>query len=150
MRVLFVCTGNACRSQMAEGFARQLLAGSVTAFSAGVAPKGLDPKAVAVMAEVGVDISNARSKALSELPDLNFDVVITLCDQAGAACPHIPGPGRHMHAGFADPPVLAAGAATEEEALDQYRRVRDAIREYIVGLPQRLAEPWQPLQPKLV
>ena len=150
MRILFVCTGNACRSQMAEGFARALWGETMTALSAGVTPKGLDPRAVTVMAEVGVDISAQTSKALSELPHLDFDAVITLCDQAGAACPNVPGPGRHIHAGFQDPPELAAGAATEEEALAPYRRVRDAIRDYVLQLPQRLAEPWEPLRPKLL
>ena len=138
MRILFVCTGNACRSQMAEGFARSLLGTSVVAYSAGVAPKGLDARAVAVMAEAGVDISGHRSKAVSELPDVSFDAIVTLCDEAGAACPFVPGSGTRIHAGFPDPPVLAAGAATEEEALSHYRRVRDAIRAFVLELPARL------------
>lgn len=141
MRILFVCTGNACRSQMAEGFARALPGGGLEAFSAGVTPKGLDPRAIAVMAEVGVDISHQRSKAVSELPHLAFDAIITLCDQAGAACPYVPGPGLRIHASFEDPPALAEGAATTEEALGHYRRVRDAIRVFVEALPARLAVP---------
>jgi len=147
MRILFVCTGNACRSQMAEGFARALLHDVLTPFSAGVAPSGLDPRAVAVMAEAGVDISGQRSKAVSELPDVPFDVVVTLCGQSGDACPYVPGAGRRIHAGFDDPPALAAGAASEEEALDHYRRVRDAIRNFVLDLPARLAASEQPEDP---
>lgn len=139
MRILFVCTGNACRSQMAEGFARALLGSAVTAFSAGLTPKGLDPRAVTVMAEAGVDISGQHSKALAELPNVPFDVVVTLCGAAGESCPYVPGAGRRIHAGFDDPPVLAARAASEEEAREPYRRVRDAIRDFVLGLPERLA-----------
>lgn len=138
MRILFVCTGNACRSQMAEGFARELRGDVLTAFSAGVVPSGLDPRAVAVMAEAGVDISGQRSKAIADLPEVSFDAVVTLCGQAQESCPFVPGPVRRVHAGFDDPPSLAAGAATEEEALEHYRRVRDAIREFVLGLPGNL------------
>jgi len=111
MRILFVCTGNACRSQMAEGFARALLGPAVTAFSAGLTPKGLDPRAVTVMAEAGVDIAGQRSKSITALPDVPFDVVVTLCGEGGETCPYVPGAGRRIHAGFDDPPALAAKAA---------------------------------------
>lgn len=138
--VLFVCTGNSCRSQMAEGFARALGGGALAAYSAGVAPTGLDPRAVAVMAEVGVDISGQRAKTVDELPaGLAFDLVVTLCGGAREACPFVPGKARRLHAGFDDPPALAAGAASENEALDHYRRVRDAIRDFVRDLPGRLA-----------
>jgi arsenate reductase (thioredoxin) len=134
LKVLFVCTGNACRSQMAEGFARALRGDVLAPFSAGVAPAGLDPRAVAVMAEAGVDISGQRSKPVEALPPTPFDLVVTLCGNARDTCPYIPGPARRLHAGFDDPPSLAAGAATEEEALGHYRRVRDAIRDFVLDL----------------
>lgn len=139
-KVLFVCTGNSCRSQMAEGFARALGRDVLEAFSAGVAPAGLDPRAVAVMAEAGVDIAGQRSKTVAELPEgVAFDLVVTLCGGARESCPFVPGPARRLHAGFDDPPALAASAASEAEALAPYRRVRDAIREFVADLPRRLA-----------
>nr|WP_272913132.1 arsenate reductase ArsC [Solidesulfovibrio fructosivorans] len=131
--ILFLCTGNACRSQMAEGFARALKADVLNPYSAGVERHGLDPRAVAVMAEAGVDISGQTSKLVADLPpDVAFDAVITLCGAAHDTCPFFPGTVEKRHAGFDDPPALAAGAASEEEALDHYRRVRDAIREFVV------------------
>lgn len=131
--ILFLCTGNACRSQMAEGFARALKADVLTPYSAGVERHGLDPRAVAVMAEAGVDISGQTSKLVADLaPDVTFDAVITLCGAAHDTCPFFPGTVEKRHVGFDDPPALAAGAASEEEALDHYRRVRDAIREFVV------------------
>lgn len=139
-RVLFLCTGNAARSQMAEGWARHLLAGRVTACSAGTRPAGLDPRAVAVMAEAGVDIADHRSKALDEL-DGPFDLVVTVCDAASQACPVFPGDTRVVHAGFPDPPRLAASAPNEQGALDAYRQVRDALRAFVVQLPDLLAPP---------
>ena len=136
--VLFLCTGNSCRSQMAEGWARALLAGRVRPFSAGVAPQGLDPRAVRVMGERGVDISSQRSKDVSELSEIDFDLVVTVCDRARESCPILPHDARRLHRGFADPPHLAESAASEEEALDHYRRVRDRIREFVETLPELL------------
>jgi arsenate reductase len=136
--ILFLCTGNACRSQMAEGFARALRGDVVTAFSAGVERHGLDPRAVAVMAEAGVDIAGQTSKLVSDLPPVAFDFVVTLCGGAQEACPFFPGSVKRVHAGFEDPPDLARGAASEEEALAHYRRVRDAIRSFVAGLPDSL------------
>ncbi|MYL83732.1 arsenate reductase ArsC [Desulfovibrio aerotolerans] len=136
--ILFLCTGNSCRSQMAEGFARALRSDVLTAFSAGVEKHGLNPRAVAVMAEAGVDIAGQTSKLVSELPDVSFDYVVTLCGSAHDLCPFFPGPVKKVHMGFEDPPALAANAATEEEALGHYRRVRDAIREFVAGLPGNL------------
>ena len=131
--ILFLCTGNSCRSQMAEGFARALKADSINAYSAGVEKHCLNPRAVAVMAEAGVDISGHESKLVSELPpDVTFDWVVTLCGAAHDTCPVFPGSVKKVHVGFDDPPALAANASSEEEALDHYRRVRDAIREYVV------------------
>jgi len=139
LKVLFLCTGNSCRSQMAEGWARHLHADRIAAYSAGIESHGLNPRAVAVMAEAGVDISGQRSKLLREVVDIPFDYVITVCDQANESCPVFPGPVKRMHAGFDDPPRLARDAKTEEEALRQYRRVRDEIRMFVEQLPGNLA-----------
>lgn len=141
LKVLFLCTGNSCRSQMAEGWARHLLGERVEPFSAGVAPKGLDPRAVAVMAEAGVDISGQGSRHVGELLHLEPDWVVTVCDSARESCPVFPGPPgavRTVHRGFDDPPHLAADAASEEEALDCYRRVRDEIRAFVAAIPESL------------
>ena len=136
--ILFLCTGNSCRSQMAEGFARALKSDVLTAYSAGVEKHGLNPRAVAVMAEAGAPIAGQTSKLVDELPDVAFDYVVTLCGSAHDLCPFFPGPVKKIHVGFEDPPALAVGAATEEEALGHYRRVRDAIREFVAGLPGSL------------
>ena len=138
LRILFLCTGNSCRSQMAEGFARALKSGEIEAASAGVERHGLNPLAVKAMAEAGVDISAHVSKTLDDLPSLDFDYVVTLCDHAHSHCPHFPGGATGVHRGFPDPPRLAAGAASEEEALVHYRAVRDQIREFVAGLPGNL------------
>ena len=133
-RLLFLCTGNSCRSQMAEGWARHLRGDAFEAHSAGLEARGLDPRAVAVMAEAGVDISGQRSQRLDET-GLDFDLVVTVCDHAAEHCPLVPGPAKVLHRGFDDPPRLAAAAAGEQEALGHYRRVRDEIREYVASLP---------------
>lgn len=140
LRVLFLCTGNSCRSQMAEGWARHLKADIIEPSSAGTAPKGLDPLAVKAMAESGVDISSQRSKHINDLPDVAFDYVITVCDNAREQCPVLPGTVRTLHVGFDDPPFLARGAKTEDEALQHYRRVRDEIRAFVLSLPVELVE----------
>ncbi|HOE66143.1 MAG TPA: arsenate reductase ArsC [Candidatus Hydrogenedentes bacterium] len=134
-KVLFLCTGNSCRSQMAEGWARHLHADAIDAYSAGVETHGLNPRAVAVMAEVGVDISRHHSKHLREFADAAFDLVVTVCSAAHESCPVFSGAPRVVHAGFDDPPRLAAAARTEEEALGHYRRVRDEIRDFVKTLP---------------
>jgi arsenate reductase len=133
-QVLFLCTGNSCRSQMAEGWARHLRSADLEAFSAGLVAKGLDPRAAAVMAEVGVDISAQTSKRLSDLGELDFDTVVTVCSHAHETCPLFPGRAEVVHIGFDDPPHLATSAACEEEALQHYRRVRDEIREMVTTL----------------
>ena len=133
-RLLFLCTGNSCRSQMAEGWARHLR-GDYEAHSAGLEARGLDPRAVAVMAEAGVDISGQCSQRLDEIGALDFGLVVTVCDHAAESCPRFPGSAKVVHRGFDDPPRLAESAAGEEEALGHYRRVRDEIREYVAGLP---------------
>jgi arsenate reductase (thioredoxin) len=138
LKVLFLCTGNSCRSQMAEGFARALKSGQIEPYSAGVETHGLNPRAVQVMREAGVDISRNHSKHVDELKDIRFDYVITVCDHASEACPVFPGKTKVIHVGFDDPPRLARDARSEEEALSHYRRVRDQIRDFIQTLPQGL------------
>jgi arsenate reductase len=138
LKVLFLCTGNSCRSQMAEGWARHLRGDQIEAFSAGIEAHGLNPDAVRVMAEAGVDISGQRSKVVGELRGVEFDCVVTVCDQAHESCPLFPGRARLVHAGFDDPPRLAAAAATEAQRLAPYRRVRDEIRAFVEGLPAAL------------
>ena len=136
MRILFLCTGNSCRSQMAEGWARALKADRFEALSAGTDPHGLNPLAVRVMAEAGVDISRQRSKHLDEFAGAMLDVIVTVCGHAHESCPVMPGATRVAHRGFDDPPRLAACAVTEEEALPHYRRVRDEIRAFVESLPE--------------
>ncbi len=136
LKILFLCTGNSCRSQMAEGWAGHLKGDCIEAYSAGTEPHGLDARAVKVMAEVGVDISGQRSKHLDELKALRFDYVITLCGEASEQCPVFPGRTKVVHVGFDDPPKLASQARSEQEALDHYRRVRDQIKAFVAGLPE--------------
>src|SRR5262245_34524438 len=124
LRVLFLCTGNACRSQIAEAWARHLKADVVEPYSAGAQPRGLDSLAVKVMAEVGLDISGHSSKALADVEHLPFDYVVTVCSDAHESCPIFPGHAKVVHVGFDDPPRLAADAVSAEEALTYYRRVR--------------------------
>ncbi|MEP5763720.1 MAG: arsenate reductase ArsC [Halieaceae bacterium] len=138
MNILFLCTGNSCRSQMAEGLCRQLRGDVIEAASAGIEKHGLNPSAVKVMAEIGIDISAHSSKTTADLGSIEFDYVITVCDHAHESCPYFPAITAVVHAGFDDPPRLAASAATEEEALEHYRRVRDEIRDYILSLPDAL------------
>jgi arsenate reductase len=137
-KVLFLCTGNACRSQMAEGWARHLKGDRLEAYSAGTEPHGLDPRAVLVMAEAGVDISGHRSKHVRDLAGVAFDYVVTVCDQAREACPVFTGGAKMIHVGFDDPPRLARDARSVQEALVPYRRVRDEIRALVETLPESL------------
>ena len=138
-KILFLCTGNSCRSQMAEGWARALKGDVIEPYSAGIEKHGINERAVSVMAEAGVDISGQQSRLISELPVQNFDYVVTVCDHAHESCPLFPGRARVIHRGFDDPPRLAADAASEEEALEHYRRVRDEIRAFVETLPESLA-----------
>ena len=136
--MLFLCTGNSCRSQMAEGWTRTLKGDAIDPFSAGIETHGLNSMAVQVMAEAGVDISNHRSKHLDEVKHIPFDYVVTVCDHAYESCPLFPGRTKVVHVGFEDPPRLAKDAKTKEEALDGYRRVRDEIRTFVETLPESL------------
>jgi len=138
LKVLFLCTGNSCRSQMAEGWARHLKSDVIEPNSAGIETHGLNQRAVKVMGEAGVDISGHRSKNVAELMDVPFDYVVTVCGHANETCPMFHGKAQVIHVGFDDPPRLAKAAKTEEEALDCYRRVRDEIRAYVGALPQSL------------
>lgn len=133
-KILFLCTGNSCRSQMAEGWATALKGGTLEAWSAGIEKHGLNPLAVQVMAEAGVDISGHRSKLIEELPTTDFDLIITVCDHAHESCPIFPGSTRIIHHDFDDPPRLAANASDKEDALVHYRKVRDEIRNFVLTL----------------
>lgn len=143
LRVLFLCTGNSCRSQMAEGWARALKADEMESFSAGTRPHGLNPLAVRAMREAGVDISMHTSKRPEDI-GVAFDVVVTVCDSAHEACPILPG-ARVVHVGFEDPPRLAQDAKNDEEAMTHYRRVRDEIRAFVETLPAAIAGPGAPV-----
>lgn len=134
-KILFLCTGNSCRSQMAEGLTRQLKGDVMEAYSAGVSPKQVDPLAVKAMARIGIDISDQTSKDLDVFSDETFDYVVTLCDHANEACPMFFGQTQKVHVGFDDPPALAQGAKNEDEALIHYERVRDEIRAFVKQLP---------------
>jgi arsenate reductase len=143
LKVLFLCTGNSCRSQMAEGWTRHLKGDVIDAYSAGVETHGLNPNAVKVMAEAGVDISGHHSKHVSEVMGIPFDYVVTVCDDAYESCPLFPGRTRVVHAAFDDPPRLAKQAGNEQEAFNQYRRVRDEIRRFVESLPDSLEETFE-------
>lgn len=129
-RVLFICTHNSARSQMAEGLVNHDLAGKVQAFSAGTEPSSVNPLVIAAMKEAGIDISRHRSKSIDEFADERFDFVITLCDHAAESCPVFFGGTRRMHMGFPDPATVKG---TEEEKISFFRKLRDQIREKIIG-----------------
>lgn len=139
LKILFLCTGNSCRSQMAEGWAKRLKSDEIESYSAGIEKHGLNFLAVKVMAEAGVDISNHASKRVDELLEKNFDYVITLCGNANETCPFFPGGAKKIHVGFDDPPVLAKDAQDEDEALIHYRRVRDEIRHFVLEFSKSLS-----------
>jgi len=127
LKVLFLCTENACRSQMAEGLVNHDLAGQVKAFSAGIRPAQVNLTAIKIMAEIGIDISQHRSKSVDELAGEKFDLVITVCDRAQEQCPIFPGETEVMHVGFPDP---AKSSGSERI----FRKVRDALREQLIPL----------------
>ena len=134
-RVLFLCTGNSCRSQMAEGWARHFHGASIDACSAGVETHGLNPLAVRVMAEAGVDISQQESQPVDDFAEVPVDLVVTVCDHAAERCPIFPGSTRTVHHAFADP---ARATGTEDEVLNEFRRVRDEVRDWVRELPELL------------
>lgn len=142
LNVLFLCTGNSCRSQMAEGWTRHLKSDVIEAHSAGIETHGLNPNAVKVMAEAGVDISGHRSQHIDEFKDVKLDVVVTVCGHAHETCPFFPGNSKVVHVGFDDPPKMARELAekgtSEEEQLACYRKVRDEIKAFVETLPEAL------------
>jgi arsenate reductase len=138
VKVLFLCTGNSCRSQMAEGWARRLKSDSIEPYSAGIEKHGLNPHAVQVMAEAGADIAGQRSKTLAELGGVPFDYVVTVCGHADEHCPAFPGHTKVVHAGFEDPPKLTQQMPDGDAKLAVYRRVRDEIRDFVATLPESL------------
>lgn len=142
LNVLFLCTGNSCRSQMAEGLTRHLKGDLINAYSAGIETHGLNPNAVKVMAEAGIDITTQKSQHIDEFKDVKLDVVVTVCGHAHETCPYFPAGCKVVHSGFDDPPKmareLAAKGASEEEQLECYRQVRDQIRAYVETLPASL------------
>jgi arsenate reductase (thioredoxin) len=140
LKILFLCSGNSCRSQMAEGWARKLWPRSFEPHSAGIEAHGLEPIAVRVMAESGVDISGQRSKPIRELRELDFDAVVTLSDRVRRLCPAFWTRARAIHVGLPSPPRLAADASTEEDRLTPYRQSRDAIRFLVESLPDYFGE----------
>jgi arsenate reductase len=135
LKVLFLCTGNSCRSQMAEGWARALQGEMIAPYSAGIVAHGMNPRAVQVMAEAGVDLTGQWSKTLEAVAGVRFDYVVTVCDNAREACPLFPGRAKMIHRSFEDP---AQAPGTEEEILAVFRRVRDEIREFVAGMPENL------------
>lgn len=140
LKILFLCTGNSCRSQMAEGWTHALKSNCIEAYSAGIETHGLNQNAVAVMAEAGVDISGHTSKHVRDLAHVAFDWVISVCDHAAESCPAFSGNVKRYHISFNDPPKLAKNAKSQEEALSHYRRVRDEIKAFVNTLPDILYE----------
>jgi arsenate reductase (thioredoxin) len=130
-RILFLCTGNSCRSQMAHGFAQAAFGTQMHIYSAGVETHGLNPRAVQVMQEVGIDITQHESTLVSTLSHLDFYRVLTVCDHARAQCPNLPGSVLTLHQSFEDPPALTRNLTDEEEILQVYRRVRDEIKIWV-------------------
>lgn len=137
INILFLCTGNSCRSQMAEGWCRHLWNDLFDCYSAGTHKHGMNQRAIQSMKNAGVDISSHFSKTTEELPKIQFDYTITVCDSAKEACPYFPG-GKIIHIGFQDPPALTKTMTNETEIMNIYNRVRDEIKEAILILPQTL------------
>lgn len=135
IKILFLCTGNACRSQIAEGWARRLKSDVIDAYSAGVSPARLNSGAVGIMAEAGVDISQQYSKHIDDLQGIEFDYVITLCDNAKGLCPVFPGDVKMIHRGFDDPSFMFG---TAQQILAAFRKLRDDIKAFIETLPESL------------
>ncbi len=136
--ILFLCTGNSCRSQMAEGWGKALKKDSYDFYSAGIEKHGQNPNAIKVMAEAGVDISNQESETTDELPIQEFDYVVTVCGHANEHCPFFPAKTKVIHVGFEDPPKMALAFDDEEAKLDCYRKVRDEIRTFVISIEDHL------------
>jgi len=138
VEILYLCSGNSCLSLMAEAWTKHLKGNLIEVFSAGIDPRKVDPRAVKVMAEKGVDISGYKSKHIDSFAGIKFDYVITLCENARETCPFFPARVKHVHFAFDDPQRLASMEQVEEEALKHYRRVRDEIRSFVEKLPDVL------------
>lgn len=134
--IMFLCTGNSCRSQMAHGWANLLKGEMFNFYSAGTQSHGLNPNAIKVMSEVGVDISNHQSNTFDEYSEIKMDFIITVCSDANENCPIVP--GKIIHIGFDDPPKLTKDMQNEEQILNVYRRVRDEIKDMILNLESYL------------
>jgi arsenate reductase len=134
-KILFLCTGNACRSQIAEGWARYLKSGVIEAYSAGVSPAGVSTRAIAVMAETGVDISTQTSKHVDTLKDVDFDYIVTVCDKAREQCPVFPSRTKKIHKSFEDPAFMVG---SEDEIMAVFRKIRDDIRAFVETMPENL------------
>jgi arsenate reductase (thioredoxin) len=126
-KILVLCTGNSCRSQIAEGYLRHLASDKAEIYSAGIETHGVNPRAIDIMKEDGIDISSHTSNNISEYRDIDFDFVITVCDSAKERCPFFPTKAKMFHQNFADP---AKAIGTEEEIKEQFRQVRNAIKDY--------------------
>jgi len=126
-KIVVLCTGNSCRSQIAEGYLRHFADGKAEVFSAGVETHGVNPRAIAIMQEDGIDISHHASNNINEYRDIDFDYVITVCDNAKERCPYFPSQAQQFHHNFPDP---AKATGTEEEIQEQFRTVRNMIKEY--------------------
>lgn len=126
-RILVLCTGNSCRSQIAEGYLRHFAGPEAEVYSAGIETHGVNPKAIAIMKEDGIDISSHTSNNVNEYVDIDFDYVITVCDNARESCPYFPTQARKFHYNFPDP---AKASGTEEEIMEQFRVVREMIKKY--------------------
>ena len=137
--ILFLCTGNSCRSQMAEGWCRHLQGDKYEAYSAGIETHGLNPNAIKVMTESGVDISTHKSQLIGDIAQLHFDIIVTVCGHANEHCPLVTNATKVIHVGFDDPPALAKTAKNSEEALDHYRKVRDQIKKFVAAMPESLS-----------
>jgi arsenate reductase len=135
LQILFLCTGNSCRSQMAEGWARVLKGDVLEPYSAGIVAHGMNPRAVQVMAEAGVDLTGQYSKTVEDVEDVPLDYVVTVCDHARESCPVLPRRVTMVHRSFEDP---AGATGSEEEILAVFRRVRDEIRAFVEALPGNL------------
>jgi len=135
LNILFLCTANACRSQIAEGWAKKLKSDCIEAFSAGVNPIGLSSRAVKVMAEADADISKQYAKHIDEFSGIDFDYVITLCDNARQSCPAFFGKGKVIHRGFPDPDAVTG---SDETVMNAFRKTRDDIKKFILTLPDSL------------
>lgn len=126
-KILVLCTGNSCRSQIAEGYLRHFANGKAEVYSAGIETHGVNPKAIAVMQEDGIDISKHTSNHIDEFSNIDFDYVITVCDNAKENCPFFPSKAKKFHHNFPDP---AKAQGTQEEVMEEFRKVREMIKQY--------------------